>query len=135
MARKRRKPDRDRPRRRSRPSPASHLPDRQAMEGIMQEYVHSLQGDADQDTPLAKAQTLMYQAFEEDDEVHRVQLANEALAICPDCADAYVLLAEHAHTRKEALDLYQQGVSAGERALGPEAFQRDAGHFWGILET
>jgi hypothetical protein len=31
--------------------------------------------------------------------------------------------------------LYEQGVAAGERALGQEAFQRDAGHFWGILET
>ena len=26
-------------------------------------------------------------------------------------------------------------MAAGERALGPEAFQRDVGHFWGILET
>ena len=33
----------------------------------------------------------------------RVQLAKEALAVCPDCADAYVLLAEHARRRKETL--------------------------------
>ena len=69
------------------------------------------------------------------DEQRRIQLAKEALAICPDCADAYVLLAEHARSRKEALRLYEQGVAAGERALGPEAFERDVGHFWGILET
>jgi tetratricopeptide (TPR) repeat protein len=30
---------------------------------------------------------------------------------------------------------YAQGVAAGERALGKERFERDAGHFWGILET
>src|ERR1019366_3182811 len=37
--------------------------------------------------------------------------------------------------RKEALRLYEQGVAAGERALGVDAFERDVGHFWGILET
>jgi hypothetical protein len=89
----------------------------------------------DQDTPLGKAQALMYRAFEEPDEQKRIQLAKDALAICPDCADAYVLLAEHATSRKEALCLYEQGVAAGERALGAEAFERDAGHFWGILES
>src|SRR4029077_9057455 len=47
----------------------------------------------------------------------------------------YVLLAEQARSRKEALGLFEQGVAAGERALGPEAFQRDVGHFWGLLET
>ncbi len=52
-----------------------------------------------------------------------------------DSVDAYVLLAEHAASRKEARRLYEQGVAAGERALGAEAFQRDVGHFWGILET
>ena len=30
---------------------------------------------------------------------------------------------------------YQAGVAAGERALRRQAFERDAGHFWGILET
>jgi len=28
-----------------------------------------------------------------------------------------------------------KGVEAGERALGKEAFERDRGHFWGVLET
>jgi hypothetical protein len=101
----------------------------------MQELVGGLRGEADQDTPLARAQDLMYRAFEEPDERSRVRLAKDALDVCPDCADAYVLLAEHAPSRKEALRLYQQGVAAGERALGPDAFQRDVGHFWGILET
>ena len=26
-------------------------------------------------------------------------------------------------------------MAAGERALGPETYQRDVGHFWGLLET
>src|SRR5205823_7151517 len=106
-----------------------------AMEGVMQELVAGLRGEADRDTPLGQAQAFMYRAFEERDEERRVQLAKDALAICPDCADAYVLLAEHATSRKEALRLYEQGMAAGERALGAEAFQREVGHFWGILET
>ncbi len=133
MAKKKRKHDGERPKRRP-PRPAD-LPDRRAMEGTMQQLVAGLQGQTDQDTPLAKAQALMYRAFEERDAKRRVQLAREALEVCPDCADAFVLLAEYATSRKEALGWYEKGVAAGERALGPEAFQRDAGHFWGILET
>jgi hypothetical protein len=37
----------------------------------------------DQDTPLGKAQALMYRAFGEPDDERRVQLAKEALEICP----------------------------------------------------
>ncbi len=135
MARKK-QPGGDRPKRRgpSRLDPAD-LPDPRAREGTLQQFIQSQQGEAGRDTPLSKAQALMYRAFEEKDEGRRVQLAKEALAICPDCADAYVLLAEYSRSRKEVLALFQKGVASGERSLGPKAFERDAGHFWGILET
>src|SRR5450755_1489541 len=123
MARKKRKPDGEKPKRRlQRPA---DLPDRRAMEGMMQQIVAGLQGQANQDTPLAQAQALMYRAFEEADEQRRVQLAKDALTICPDCADAYVLLAEHARSRKEALDLYEKGTAAGERTLGADALYQN----------
>jgi len=65
-----------------------------------------------------------------------VALAKKALDISPDCADAYVLLAEEAaKSLDEIIDLYRQVVEAGKRALGKEAFSEDVGHFWGILET
>jgi tetratricopeptide (TPR) repeat protein len=58
------------------------------------------------------------------------------LKISADCADAYNLFAEQATTNLEhARALYRQGVQAGERALGLEAFENDVGHFWGLLET
>jgi tetratricopeptide (TPR) repeat protein len=85
-------------------------------------------------TPLEQAQELMYEAWEAKGS-RRTKLARQALQISPDCADAYVLLAEEAHSPKEAKQLYEQGVQAGERALGPQMFEEDAGHFWGILET
>jgi hypothetical protein len=48
------------------------------MEGVMQQLVAGLRGHADQETPLAKAQALLYRAFEEQ---RRVQLARGALEI------------------------------------------------------
>src|SRR2546427_608444 len=107
MAKKKRKPDGEKPKRL--PQRPADLPDRRAMEGVMQQLVAGLRGQADQDTPLGKAQALMYRAFEERDKQLRVQLAQDALAICPDCADAYVLLAEDARSRKQALRLYEKG--------------------------
>jgi tetratricopeptide (TPR) repeat protein len=86
-------------------------------------------------TPLARAQEKMYEAWNATGK-RRVKLAQEALEISPDCADAYVLLAEEtARNPEEALRLYEQGMQAGEHALGPEAFQEAVGHFWGMLET
>jgi tetratricopeptide (TPR) repeat protein len=87
-------------------------------------------------TPLEQAQQLIYQAWESPPGRRRVELAREALQLSPDCADAYVLLAEEAaRSLEEARDLYEQGVKAGERALGPRAFKDEVGYFWGILET
>jgi tetratricopeptide (TPR) repeat protein len=85
-------------------------------------------------TPLEEAQELIYQALETTGK-RRLDLARRALDISPDCADAYVLLAEETEDPHEARRLYEQGVQAGERALGPEVFEQGAGHFWGILET
>jgi tetratricopeptide (TPR) repeat protein len=86
-------------------------------------------------TPLERAQELMYDAWEASGG-RRVRLAREALALSPDCADAYVLLAEEtAGSAAEARDLYAGGVAAGARALGLEAFEQVAGRFWNVLET
>ena len=85
-------------------------------------------------TALEEAQELIYEALETTG-ARRLALARRALERSPDCADAYVLLAEATGDPGEARALYEQGVRAGERALGPAAFREDVGHFWGILET
>jgi tetratricopeptide (TPR) repeat protein len=111
---------------------------------FLEELVASGEGlqsiPAEPSTPLEEAQELIYEAFETESHRKRVQLAKKALKVSSDCADAYVLLAEEtAKDPKEAKELYEKGVQAGERALkqtlGEEAFEEDAGHFWGILET
>jgi tetratricopeptide (TPR) repeat protein len=64
-------------------------------------------------------------------------LARKALTISPDCADAYVLLAEAATDPQAARRLYEQGVAAGERTLGAETLtqEQEEGYFWGLVET
>lgn len=106
--------------------------DRRAIEGIMQQLVP---GMTVADSRLDAAQQIMYQAFEETSLSRQMALARKALKVSPNCADAYVLLAEYANTLPEALELYEQGVAAGERALGTKGFQEYEGHFWGVLET
>jgi tetratricopeptide (TPR) repeat protein len=84
---------------------------------------------------LERAQDMMYRAWEARSRSQAVKLAREALKISPDCADAYVLLAQAtAKNVEEAKDLYQKGVEAGKRALGEE-FNELVGEFWGFLET
>jgi tetratricopeptide (TPR) repeat protein len=86
------------------------------------------------ETPLEKAQELVYQALEATGK-RRLDLARQALATSPDAADAYVILAESATTPADARVYYEQGVQAGERALGKQIFEDGAGEFWAIFET
>jgi tetratricopeptide (TPR) repeat protein len=65
----------------------------------------------------------------------RIQLARRALAIYPDCADAWSALGARAIDLDRALLRFREAVAAGERALGPEALAANAGHFWEAVET
>jgi hypothetical protein len=48
-----------------------------------------------------------------------VELAHEALALWPDCVDAYVLLAQAAASLEEARELLEEGVApVSERSDG-----------------
>src|ERR1700724_2984599 len=106
------------------------LPDRRAMESFLAAIAGRRGDDAD-----AKAQDVMYEAWERTPSRSRIALARKALGISPLCADAYVLLAEEAGSLEEARDYYAKGVEGGELVLGPRGFKRYAGHFWGFLET
>ena len=101
----------------------------------MRDQMEQILGVVPAATPLHQAQRIVYQAFAAPDPQERIKLAKQALDLSPDCADAYVVLAENAHNRKEAFDYYEKGVAAGERAIGPIAFQESVGRFWGLMET
>lgn len=114
--------------------PAAPPPDPRSMESMLASIGRGAAHYA-ADEALLEAQDLMYEAFDSRG-ARRVELARQALAISPDCADAYLLLAEEtASSAKEARELLEQGVAAGERALGSEPFEEDVGRFWGLLET
>lgn len=84
-------------------------------------------------TPLERAQELCYEAYDSVGR-RRMVLAKRALALSPDCAEAYVILAEHASTRERSLELYEQGIAAGRRAIG-DAYDGLVGEFWGQVTT
>jgi tetratricopeptide (TPR) repeat protein len=118
----------------SKPAPVFPLPDVRGMEAMLTAIGR---GSAHYpgDEALLQAQDLMYEAFDARG-ARRAALAREALAISPDCADAYLLLAEETVSSVEAArELLEQGVAAGERALGRKSFEKDVGHFWGLIET
>ena len=106
------------------------VPDRRAMESYLAAVAARSRNDA-----IAKAQDVMYEAWDRTTSRSRIALAHEALTISPLCADAYNLLAAEAATTAEARDLYARGLEAGELALGPKGFKEYDGHFWGFLET
>lgn len=87
------------------------------------------------DEALELAQEKAFEAMEASTARGRVALAREALALSPQCADAYLVLAWEARGSGEALDLYRRAVAAGTEALGETAFENDVGDFWGLLET
>jgi tetratricopeptide (TPR) repeat protein len=108
-------------------------PSLKSMEDILADVDAIGRGGRD---PVAEAQQVMYDAWEAPTRQRAVALAKKALTISADCADAYSLLAnETANSLEQAIDLYTKGVEAGERAIGLQAFQKDVGHFWGLLET
>lgn len=83
-----------------------------------------------------QAQELIYHAWETANRKQLLDMARQALELWPDCADAWVLLAEEAAGSVfEAQAFYEKALEAGERALGDRAFKDDVGHFWGLLET
>jgi tetratricopeptide (TPR) repeat protein len=85
-------------------------------------------------TPLEQAQDRAYDAMEATGRL-RIKLARQALAISPDCADAWVILGDAAAHPDVALAHYQRGVEGGARTIGPEKFASLAGEFWEHVET
>lgn len=85
---------------------------------------------------LKRAQTLAYDAWEEDDRSRRNALARRALAHSPICADAWLQLSQLRNLSDEIRREYlMRAVCAGELAIGESRFAQDRGEFWLVLET
>jgi tetratricopeptide (TPR) repeat protein len=85
-------------------------------------------------TDKERAIDLCHQAREQHSR-RELQLIREGLRLDPDCAEAYVMLAQRESDPAEAEKLYRQGVEAGRRSLGEEAFRDPEYAFWGLLES
>lgn len=86
------------------------------------------------ETPAEKAMELIIEA-ENAPERRARKLIKDALKLDPNCVDAYILQGEMADSLEQAIKFYRQAVEVGEKALGPDTFEENAGHFWGIVET
>lgn len=105
-------------------------------QGGMEGLIASLLNGQRENDPVETAREIVGEAWEATDRRKRIALARKALKTSPLCVDAYVVIAqEEAKSFEESLSWYQKGVEAGERALGPEGFEKYAGHFWGFWET
>lgn len=80
------------------------------------------------------AQYLVYQALESIGE-ERYQLAQQALEIYPNCADAYNILAEKEKMLAKAAKVYAKGMEVAEADLGEAFFKENVGSFWMIDES
>jgi tetratricopeptide (TPR) repeat protein len=86
--------------------------------------------------PIELAQYIIWDAFGEPSSRKRVSMAYRALEVCPDCADAYVVLAEdRAFNPTEEIEFYRKGVEAGRRALGAQVLNSPDTSFWSELAT
>jgi tetratricopeptide (TPR) repeat protein len=89
-------------------------------------------GEIDDEAPTlaSRAMDLALDALDEPEPEARDRLARAALVLDPDCADAFLVLAEDARGRKEALELFEAALAAAERALGPDHIEAARGEFW-----
>ena len=60
----------------------------------------------------------------------RTQLLRQAVALSPNCYQAYLYLAENATRPGEAIELFEAGRAAGERALGRRWLEEIKGRYW-----
>lgn len=86
-------------------------------------------------TDAAKAEVLLDQAEQEPVAARRVKLVKEAIRLDKGNGDAYVKLAMEMKTPSEALQVVAEGLQVVAASLGPDYFEENKGHFWGLLET
>lgn len=83
---------------------------------------------------LAEAESLVVRAEGLETERAR-ELARKAIELSPDCARAYVLLAELSDDVHDAEREYRLGIAAGERALGDAVIERHMGDLGRVVEA
>lgn len=91
--------------------------------------------DSRRRSPLDRAQALVEKAFSARSFERQIELANQALDVSEDCADAYTLLSRFVADPRQARSLLEQALLAAERVLGPGQFRDAVGRFWKVPAT
>ncbi len=87
-------------------------------------------------TPCEEAYDLALEAHSARTPKQSVLMAQRALEIDPDCAEAYIVLDNNLSTNPlMTINYMEKAIQAGEKKLGDQFFKDNTGHFWGILET
>jgi tetratricopeptide (TPR) repeat protein len=85
-------------------------------------------------TPAEKAQDLVYRAQGAPGR-RRTQLLREAMALSPDCVDAFIQLGEITRDPEKALELFEAGLAAAERLIPPDRLESLKGRYWESQQT
>lgn len=103
---------------------------------VQEKYIgKKIKFDQQKSSSKEKAQDLIYEAWECDDFDEAIKLAEKAIKLDENCADAYNLLAEYnANEPMESLEYYAKGIEAAKKTLGKD-FEKYKGNFWGFHET
>jgi len=87
-------------------------------------------------TKKEQAEDFAYQAHSAGTAKQAILLAQRALELDPDCAEAYLVLEQALSTDHiESIAYYEKAIAAAERSLGQKFFKENEGHFWGLHET
>lgn len=82
-----------------------------------------------------QAQHLVDLASDQEDMEKALDLIEEALALDPDCIEAYIFLGDVEEREHIAVVFYEKGMLIGRRLFGGDFLARHKGHYWYIHET
>lgn len=86
-------------------------------------------------TVKQRAQDLVFDAYETEDDGTALELIREAMLLDPNCIEAYELLAKFAPDLDSAIQIYLEGIAIGRKLYGGSFLEEHRGRFWGIHET
>jgi tetratricopeptide (TPR) repeat protein len=79
---------------------------------------------------------IAFAAYDESSSKKRMAMAERALRIDENCAEAYLLISEEFEGNPVMQAIYQELALIGAtKNLGEKFFKNNAGHFWGLSET
>jgi tetratricopeptide (TPR) repeat protein len=84
---------------------------------------------------IDEAQDIVWDAWDTEDPVERVALAEKALKIDPDCADAFNVLGYEEKDAEKRLEYFTRTIESFKKRHDQKFFDDTAGYFWGELET